>query len=86
MDRTFPFLLFLFVATGFAASAAADSRDGQMVAGLRERRLFELAEKYCQDRLQAPALDEITKAELTTELLRTFALHAFHESPAERAK
>lgn len=81
MQRTFAILITLF-ATSFAA---ADSRDGQLIAGLRERRLFELAEKYCQDRLQTPALDEVSRAELTTEFLRTLALHAIHESPAERA-
>lgn len=75
-------LLLILIATDVAA---ADSRDVSMVAGLRERRLFELAEKYCQDRLQTPALDEVSKAELTTELLRTLALHAIHEPPPERA-
>lgn len=70
----------------FASAALADARDVQLVAGLRDRRLFELAEKYCQDRLQTPAVDDVTKAELTAELLRTFALHAIHEPPAERAR
>jgi hypothetical protein len=82
MERALAMLL-IVVATSVAA---AESRDGQMVAGLRDRRLFELAEKYCQDRLATPAVDEPTKAELSVELLRTFALHAIHEPPAERAR
>ncbi len=64
----------------------AQSRDQQLVSGLRERRLFELAESFCQERLTVPNLDPGTKTDLTVELLRTYALHAINESPAERTK
>lgn len=64
---------------------SAQSRDQQLVSGLRDRRLFELAESYCQERLAVASLDPVTKTELTVELLRTYALHAINESPAERA-
>jgi hypothetical protein len=64
--------------------AYADARDQQFVAGLRQRRLFELAESYCQQRLAAANLDDVNRADLTIELIRTYALHALHQPPAER--
>src|SRR5687767_4672862 len=64
--------------------ASADSRDQQYIAGLRQRRLFELAETYCQQRLAAANLDDVNRADLTIELVRTYALHALHQPPAER--
>jgi hypothetical protein len=69
----------------FATAACAESRDVQFVAGLQQRRLFELAEAYCQQRLQAAGKDETAAAELTVELLRTYTLHALHQPAAERA-
>jgi hypothetical protein len=77
----------LLIAGGslFASAARAESRDAQFVAGLQQRRLFELAEAYCQQRLQAAGKDETAAAELTVELLRTYTLHALHHPAAERA-
>ena len=88
-SKTFHFLaivlLVLFSSFGLLESQA-QSRDQQLIAGLRDRRLFELAESFCRQKLAAPNLDDAAKTELTVELLRTYALHAIHEAPAERAK
>lgn len=66
------------------AFARADTRDTQFVAGLRQRRLFELAETYCQQRLSQPGIDDVSRADLTVELIRTHALHALHQPASER--
>jgi len=63
--------------------AAGD--DPRFIAGLRERRLFTLAEDFCRDRLGDPSLNEIDRAELVVELVSTQALHSLHAPPAERA-
>ncbi|WP_145083978.1 hypothetical protein [Anatilimnocola aggregata] len=80
--RTFCLALLLVAAT----TVAADSRDARLVAGLQQRRLFELAEAYCQQRLAATIADEAAFTELTVELQRTYALHAMNEPPATRAQ
>src|SRR4051812_49279794 len=68
------------------AAALADAGDTRFLEGLRERRLFELAEAYCADRLGRFAQDNPTRAELTTELIRTLSLHAINAAPHERAE
>src|SRR5437764_1204561 len=71
---TFPMSSFAF--SGTAAPAYAQSLDARFIEGLRQRRLFELAEPYCVDRLsRIPPADPL-QAELTVELVRTLALHA----------
>ena len=49
-----------------------------------ERRLFELAEAYCADRIRRAAPREASQAELTVELVRTLSLHAVNLPPAAR--
>jgi len=61
----------------------ADSHDAQFLSGLRERRLFELAEMYCLDWLRQETQNGMAESELTLELIRTLALHAAH-APADR--
>jgi tetratricopeptide (TPR) repeat protein len=63
------------LATGSACARAA-SYDERYLEGLRRRRLYELAEKYCDDRLADPALDVTRRSELTIELIRTLSEHA----------
>ena len=63
----------------------ADARDAKFLEGLRQRRLFELAEKHCQDLLADSKLDEHRRAELTIELSRTLAQHALESPPADQA-
>ncbi|HZN36274.1 MAG TPA: hypothetical protein VFB80_20740 [Pirellulaceae bacterium] len=79
----------LFVSSCLAAcvalSRAADSSDAKFLSGLRERRLFELAEVYCADRLRSAERNGAAERELTLELIRTLALHAAHSPPQGRA-
>lgn len=60
-------------------------RDVQFLQGLRQRRLFELAEKHCEDLLADSRLDDRRRAELTIELSRTLAQHAVESPPAAQA-
>ncbi|MBI3839995.1 MAG: hypothetical protein HY288_18900 [Planctomycetia bacterium] len=66
---------------GFAPNGFAASEDERHVQGLRERRQFELAEKYCSERLADSGLPDVRRAELTIELSRTFAEHAASSAP-----
>lgn len=52
--------------------------------GLRERRLFSVAENYCLRRLSDPGVSSATRAELTIELSRTLAEHAAYRSGQEQ--
>jgi hypothetical protein len=70
---------FLAAAFPFALAGltpGAESREAGFLAELRERELFELAQRHCTDRLLAPELTEIERADLTVELVRTLAAHA----------
>ena len=58
------------------SQAAAATDDDAFLSGLRSRRLYELAEKYCTDRLAGEDLDASRRANLTIELSRTLAEHA----------
>ncbi len=66
-----------------AARGRAESYDAQYLDGLRQRRLYELAEKYCADRLDDEALGDARQAGLTIELSRTLAEHALNASAAD---
>ena len=59
-----------------AFAGGAEPREALFLAGLRERELFDLAERHCTDRLLDPELTEIDRADLTVELVRTMAAHA----------
>lgn len=69
---------------GVWAYAADGSSDGRFLAGLRARKLFELAAAYCQGRLQEPELPEARRAELTIELALTLAEQAVNSAPVDR--
>ncbi len=65
-------------------NARAD-RDGErLLDGLRQRRLFSLAEAYCRQQLDGQELGTGERAQLTIELIRTHAAHAIHSSPEQR--
>ena len=70
----------LAIAVAFAGSGAvaADSADARYLAGLRQRRLFELAEYYCREKLQSAPAGSAAEADLTLELIRTLAEQATH--------
>jgi len=69
----------------FVPAARGEPHDAAFVAGLRERQLFELAERYCVDRLSSSQTSEVERADLAVELIRTFASHAGHVPQADRA-
>ena len=55
------------------------------MAGLRRRGLFALAETYCRKRLEDAQLDEVDRAELVIDLVRTLAEHALAVPADSRA-
>jgi hypothetical protein len=65
-----------WVIVAIALPACAQSLDARFIDGLRERRLFGLAEGYCADRLSRIPPGDPIEAELTVELVRTLAIHA----------
>lgn len=70
--------------TAVSPPVCAESLDARFVAGLRERRLFELAERYCVDRLNGSQTSEVERADLVVELIRTLATHAGHVPQKDR--
>jgi hypothetical protein len=50
----------------------------QLLDGLRSRRLFDLAESYCERQLQRANLTPQLEVTLNTELMETLALHALY--------
>jgi hypothetical protein len=59
--------------------------DAEFLAGLRERRLFELADRYCVDRLARAELVEPARTELVVERIRTLATAAAYAPIEGRA-
>jgi len=69
---------------GAASAARAEEPDARFLEGLRQRRLFELAEEHCRDRLGRVARGTPKHAELTAELIRTYAVQAVNSPPHQR--
>jgi hypothetical protein len=67
-----------------AHAQAPPTADARFLAGLRQRRLFELAEKHCRDKLADQKIKPVEQAELTIEFVRTLAHHAAFARPDER--
>lgn len=67
-----------------ATWAAEKTPDQRFLSGLRQRRLFELAERYCTDRLGDPQLPGPRRAELVVEWSLTLAERAVHSAPDQR--
>ncbi|MCO6455265.1 MAG: hypothetical protein J5I93_08185, partial [Pirellulaceae bacterium] len=65
----------------WVTSSPAQGSDEEFLAGLRARRLFQLAERFCTERLAGERLDKRSRAELTVELIRVRAERAVHASP-----
>jgi hypothetical protein len=74
----------LALAFVFASPLYASDEDGTFVAGLRERRLFSLAESYCTERLANPQLSGVDHVELAVEAIRTYAEHALNSRGNQR--
>jgi tetratricopeptide (TPR) repeat protein len=62
----------------------ADNEDARFAEGLRQRRLFPLAEAFCRERLADAQLGEADRADLVIQLLRCYAAQAAHAIPADR--
>src|ERR1041385_1616152 len=58
--------------------------ESRFLNGLRERRLFELAESYCRRELAEAYVDRQRRAELTIELSRTAIESALYAKPPRR--
>lgn len=67
-----------------ATWAEGESSDQRFLAGLRQRRLFELAEGYCTARLSEPELAASRRAELVIEWSLTLAERAVNSAPDQR--
>ena len=74
----FAFLLFL------GGAAGATEHDERLLNGLRDRRLFHLAELYCKQQLQGSQIDASRRALLVGELIRTYAQQALHAPSDQR--
>ena len=81
--------LSLFVGVQFANGRQDDDSvqradDSKLVEGLRRRRLFDLAELFCQKRLADPALDPTSQSHLTVELMKSQTAKAVLAPVGER--
>lgn len=74
----------LLVVTLLPSLLCAATDDERFLEGLRERRLFRVAEAYCLEKLADPKVDETARAVLTIELLLTLSQRATYLPPAER--
>ena len=77
------FVVFLTIVS--SRQAESDTfHDSSLLEGLRQRRLFELAETHCQNRLARSDLSDVHRARLVIELIRTCAEHTLHAFPDQR--
>ena len=76
--------LLALVGSALAAPAEWDERDARFLQGLRDRRLFSLAEAYCHRQLDESQPTLRRGAQLTVELVRSDAEHARHSPTAQR--
>jgi hypothetical protein len=77
-------LLSVILLASAPVTAQEPSLDAAFVAGLRERKLFELAERYCVDRINSSQTPDAERADLAVELVRTLATHAGNVPRAQR--
>ncbi len=84
MRRAFALLLALLLSPH--SDAAGQAQDVRFAEGLRQRRLFGLAESFAAERLESSAVPPLERAELLIGLLRTYGEHALHSPPSERQK
>lgn len=77
-----------WVAGAFTSSQAADellSDEQRMVAGLRSRLLFDLADRYCDERLAQRDRNPADQGNLLIEKIQTQMARAIQSSPDQRA-
>jgi hypothetical protein len=73
----------LMIGAGLAARAEDLASVKRVAQGLRERRLYTLADRYCRERLGVSPLSDAEQAQLTIEWIRCCAEQAMN-LPAER--
>jgi tetratricopeptide (TPR) repeat protein len=71
-------LLSVWVLFAGLALAQGDRDELRFVEGLRQRRLFQLAEFFCREQLDNAALPATRRTDLTLELIRCYAAQAIH--------
>ncbi|MSR58405.1 MAG: hypothetical protein EXS05_12125 [Planctomycetaceae bacterium] len=69
----------------FADETGLDDATVDYFRGLRERRLFRLAENYCLQRLSREKLSPALRGDLTLELARTLSEHADYAAEPEQS-
>ena len=74
----------LALAISLMSPLVTSEDDTRFVAGLRERRLFTLAESYCNERSTNAQLSPVDRVALAVELIRTYAEHAMNSRGEER--
>ncbi|HTI50294.1 MAG TPA: hypothetical protein VL475_05065, partial [Planctomycetaceae bacterium] len=79
-------LLFTIGPRAFSDDAGLDELTVDYFRGLRERRLFRLAESYCLQRLSKSRLSSLARADLTIELARTLTEHAAYTGEPEQTE
>ncbi len=67
-----------------ATVVRADALDDRFLDGLRQRRLFTLAESWCERRLRDASLSPASRAQVAIEWSRTLSEHALHSIEAEQ--
>ncbi|TWT32923.1 hypothetical protein [Blastopirellula retiformator] len=84
--RTIRLLLGLTLLLCANVALGVESTDVRMISGLRDRQLFDLAERYAAQQLVAQNQDPAQRAILAGELIRTFAAHALNSPTGERQR
>jgi tetratricopeptide (TPR) repeat protein len=65
-------------------SNQTQEQESRLIEGLRERRLFDLAERHCQKMLALPGLEPGQLADFTIELIKTRTARALLAEPENR--
>ena len=66
------------------SSLADNLGDAEFLAGLRDRRLFQLAEDFCMSQLEREDLSDVRRSEMVCELSVTLVDRALYAPPDER--
>lgn len=77
-------LAILLAAAFVGNSPAGELGDAEFLAGLRSRRLFQLAEDFCMDQLKRENLSDVRRSEMVCELSVTLVDRALYAAPEER--
>ena len=88
IERVRPTVLQLLLLVGWVSAGAvwayASPSDVRFIDGLRERRLYRLADSFCQQQLRDPQISLSRRGQLTIQSIRLLAEFAVDSAPAER--